>query len=61
MDFKSNFFLSLAIFFLGLPGLLIARVAKGNWAAHTWTWIPLFWIPILNWPASTIVLFGGFD
>ncbi len=57
----TNAMLSLAIFFLGLPGILIARVMKGNWTAHTWSWVPLFWIPILNWPISTIVLFGGFD
>jgi len=64
MDFekiKTNIFLSVLIFFLGLPGILVARIMKGNWTAHTWSWMPLFWIPMLNWPISTVVLFGGFD
>jgi hypothetical protein len=57
----TNFILSSAIFFLGGLGILIARIVKKNWSSHSWTWIPIFWIPFLSWPASCVVLFGGFD
>jgi hypothetical protein len=59
--FKTNAIYAGLILMLGFPGIVIARIGKGNWTNHTWSWGPLFWIPILNWPVSLVVLFGGFD
>jgi len=65
MVFKNifyNFLYSLLVTFTGGFGLLVTRIAKGNWGSHTWTYVPIFWIPIfLSWPAGLVVLFGGFD
>jgi len=58
----ANFVHATIIYFTGIVGLLIARAFKGNWSKGMWTYIPIFWVPILtSWPISLYVLFGGLD
>ena len=57
-----NILFAMLISFLGGIGIFITRIAKGNWTAHTWSYIPIFWIPIFfSWPVALTVLFGGFN
>ena len=57
-----NFLWACLVFWLGGIGLFIARVFKGNWTGTGWSYIPVFWIPVIgSWPVSLAVLFGGLD
>jgi hypothetical protein len=50
------------IYWTGGIGLFITRYFKNNWSGAAWTYIPVFWCPIiLSWPVSLTVLFGGLD
>jgi hypothetical protein len=53
---------SLLVTFTGGFGLFVTRIMKGNWSSHLWTYVPIFWIPVLfSWPVGLVVLFGGLD
>jgi hypothetical protein len=57
-----NFLWATLVFWLGGFGLFLARIVKNNWTGIGWTYIPVFWVPVLgSWPASIAVLFGGLD
>ena len=57
-----NFIFATLIFFFGAIGMLITRIAKGKWNTVTWSYIPLFWIPVItSWPVSIAALIGKFD
>jgi hypothetical protein len=57
-----NFVFANLIFWLGGLGILITRIAKGQWKNQLWTYIPIFWLPILcSWPVGIAALFGYFD
>ena len=58
----ANFLWATLVFLLGGLGLFIARATKNNWTDVGWSYIPVFWVPVLgSWPASIAVLFGGLD
>jgi hypothetical protein len=65
MDWKKileNLVLAIFTFFTGLIGLLVTRAVKGNWGGELWTYIPLFWMPVLtSWTISIAILLGRFD
>jgi hypothetical protein len=65
MDWKKiliNLVLALLVQFTGILGIIITRIVKGAWNNQLWTYIPIFWIPILtSWPVALSVLFGFFD
>jgi hypothetical protein len=65
MDWKKiliNLVLAILTFFTGVIGFIITRAVKGNWSGQLWTYIPLFWMPVLtSWILSLTILFGGFD
>ena len=53
---------STLIFFGGGLGILITRIAKKKWSNVKWSYIPLFWIPVLSsWPVAIAALIGKFD
>ena len=57
-----NLLFATLVFFLGGLGILITRIAKGNWANVKWSYLPIFWFPVLSsWPVSISVLLGHFD
>lgn len=60
--FLWNFAFATAIFWIGGPAYFVMRYMKGDWQKHTWSYIPVFWLPIMfSWPVSLTALFGGFD
>jgi len=66
MDFfkklMKNVIFSLIILFTGGLGIFITRIAKNKWTNVKWSYIPIFWIPVLSsWPVSIAVLIGQFD
>jgi len=65
MDFNSflfNLLFSILISWTGGLGIFITRALKGNWSAHAWSYIPIFWIPVFfSWPVALVVLFGGLN
>lgn len=57
-----NFIFSLLILFTGPLGMLIIRIVKGKWKNVVWSYIPIFWIPIVtSWPVAIAALIGKFD
>ena len=61
-SFWLNVFLSMLVSFTGGLGIFITRVVKTNWSGQTWTYVPIFWLPIFfSWPVALVALFGGFD
>lgn len=57
-----NILYAILIFFLGGLGIFITRIAKGKWSNVKWSYVPIFWIPVLcSWPVSIAVLMGQFD
>ena len=62
MQFLWNLLFSTLILFLGGLGILITRIAKGKWANVKWSYVPIFWFPILSsWPVAISALLGHFD
>jgi hypothetical protein len=65
MGFKEiffNFIFSLLILFMGPFGMLIVRIVKGKWKNVLWSYIPIFWIPVItSWPVAIAALIGKFD
>ena len=61
-DMFFNFIYATLIFFFGAIGMLIIRIAKGKWNNVTWSYIPVFWIPVItSWPVAIAALIGKFD
>ena len=57
-----NFLFSVLILFMGPFGMLIVRIVKGKWKNVGWSYIPIFWIPVLtSWPVAIAALIGKFD
>lgn len=57
-----NILFAMLISWTGGIGILITRIAKGNWSSHAWSYVPIFWLPIFfSWPVALVALFGGFD
>jgi hypothetical protein len=57
-----NIFFASLISWTGGIGILITRIAKGNWTRVSWSYIPIFWIPVLfSWPVGVAALVGMFD
>ena len=65
MDIKHvlmNMLFATLIFIFGGLGILITRIAKGKWGNVQWSYVPVFWIPLLtSWPVSIAALIGKFD
>jgi hypothetical protein len=65
MGFKQvmwNMVFSTLILFLGGLGIFITRIAKKKWTNVKWSYIPLFWFPVLSsWPVAIAALIGKFD
>jgi len=65
MKFKQvmlNLLFSTLIMFLGGLGILITRIAKKKWGNVKWSYIPIFWFPVLSsWPVAIAALIGKFD
>lgn len=60
--FYYNFIFACLISFTGGFGIFITRLLKSNWTGQTWTYVPIFWIPIIfSWPVALTVLFGGMN
>jgi hypothetical protein len=35
---------------------------KGDWTKQQWSYVPVFWVPIVSsWPVAAAALFGMFD
>ena len=57
-----NIVFATLIFFLGGIGILITRIAKKKWKNVKWSYIPIFWFPVLSsWPVAIAALIGKFD
>ena len=57
-----NFIFSVLILFMGPFGMLIVRIIKGKWKNVLWSYIPIFWIPVItSWPVAIAALIGKFD
>ena len=57
-----NFVFATLIFIFGGLGILITRIAKGKWGNVKWSYVPVFWIPLLtSWPVAIAALIGKFD
>jgi len=62
MTFFWNVIYAILIFFLGGFGILIMRIFKGVWTNQLWSYIPIFWFPMVtSWVVSIAVLLGFFD
>ena len=65
MDWKKillNLFLAVLIFITGPLGILITRAVKSTWTKVWWSYIPLFWIPVMtSWPVAVAAAVGLFD
>ena len=60
--FFYNFIFSMLITFTGVFGLIITRLLKNNWSGQLWTYVPIFWLPLVtSWPIGLLVLFGGMN
>jgi hypothetical protein len=57
-----NLFFGFIISWTGGLGLFIMRFMKGNWGGQIWSYLPIFWIPVLfSWPVALAALFGFYD
>jgi len=57
-----NLFFAFLISWTGGLGMFIMRAMKGCWGNQLWSYIPIFWIPVLfSWPISLAALFGFYD
>jgi ABC-type multidrug transport system permease subunit len=57
-----NLLFATLIFFLGGLGIFLTRIAKGKWSNVKWSYIPVFWIPVLSsWPVAISAIMGHFD
>ncbi len=60
--FLWNFAFSWLIFITGGFGMFVMRFLKGAWSKQLWTYIPIFWIPLMSsWIISLTTLFGLYD
>jgi hypothetical protein len=61
-EFKYNFMFATLIFWTGGFGYFIMRLMKNEWTKQQWSYVPVFWFPILgSWPVAAAALFGTFD
>ena len=57
-----NWIYSIIVFLTGGFGIFMIRIIKKSWTTVKWSYIPIFWIPIVSsWPVSFAILFGQFD
>lgn len=65
MDWKAilwNIVFAILISWTGGLGILITRIAKGKWSNVTWSYVPIFWLPVFfSWPVAIAALVGMFD
>jgi len=57
-----NLLWAFIISWTGGLGMFIMRYCKGKWTNQLWSYIPIFWIPILfSWTISLATLIGLYD
>lgn len=62
VQFLWNVLFATLIFFGGGLGILVTRISKKKWSNVKWSYVPIFWIPVLSsWPVAISALVGGFD
>lgn len=61
-DIFWNMVYSTLILFLGGLGIFITRIKKNKWTNVKWSYLPIFWFPVLSsWPVAIAALIGKFD